>query len=208
LIYRTDGFGIALDVEAVGVGTALWGGAVQAEGVVGNSHTGIGVLGQSGSGSGVTGRSPHIGVTGRSTGKSNEHYGVYGESKSPTARGVFGRSISDAGGTGAWGQADAPGGVGLRGLAWNAKGGTGGYGTGVIGSSGSQSWPAPIANTGVLGVGRHGRGGVFKGDKAQVRLIAAPTATHPASGSMGDLYLDINARLWFCKGGTTWKQIA
>jgi hypothetical protein len=32
--------------------------------------------------------------------------------------------------------------------------------------------------------------------------------SHPHSGSKGDFLVDKSARLWFCKGGTTWKQIA
>jgi hypothetical protein len=49
---------------------------------------------------------------------------------------------------------------------------------------------------------------VFKGGKAQLRLVPSTATTHPASGTLGDLFLDKNTRLWFCKGGSTWKQIA
>ena len=28
------------------------------------------------------------------------------------------------------------------------------------------------------------------------------------SGAIGDLFVDRGGRLWFCKGGTTWKQLA
>jgi hypothetical protein len=56
-----------------------------------------------------------------------------------------------------------------------------------------------------------GRGGVFGGNAAQIQLTPGTGATHPRSGSRGDLYADKNGRLWFCKkGGTTatWHQIA
>jgi hypothetical protein len=43
---------------------------------------------------------------------------------------------------------------------------------------------------------------------ALVRLIPSGAATHPRTGALGDLFLDRNERLWFRKGGTTWKQIA
>jgi hypothetical protein len=39
-------------------------------------------------------------------------------------------------------------------------------------------------------------------------LIPTTTATHPASGLAGDLYVDNAKRLWFCKGGNTWVQVA
>jgi hypothetical protein len=61
---------------------------------------------------------------------------------------------------------------------------------------------------GVLGVSTSGRGGVFNGKKAQVQLQASTATTHPSSGARGDLFVDNAGRLWFCKGGTTWKQLA
>ena len=61
------------------------------------------------------------------------------------------------------------------------------------------------------GSGASGRGGVFSGAVAQVRLSPGSRSTHPTSGSRGDLYADSTGRLWFCKkGGNTavWHQIA
>jgi hypothetical protein len=43
---------------------------------------------------------------------------------------------------------------------------------------------------------------------AQVQLMPGTRNTHPKSGAAGDFYLDSTARLWFCKGGTTWHLIA
>jgi hypothetical protein len=56
--------------------------------------------------------------------------------------------------------------------------------------------------------GGSGRGTVLIGETAPARLAPGTLSTHPASGATGDLYLDKSARLWFCKGGTTWKQLA
>jgi hypothetical protein len=56
-----------------------------------------------------------------------------------------------------------------------------------------------------------GRGGVFKGLKAQIRLVASTATTKPATGTRGDLFVDKSGRLWYCKtGGSTtgWKQLA
>jgi hypothetical protein len=56
-----------------------------------------------------------------------------------------------------------------------------------------------------------GRGGVFKGKKAAVRLVASSAANKPSTGNRGDLFVDSSGRLWYCKtsGSTTgWKQLA
>lgn len=71
---------------------------------------------------------------------------------------------------------------------------------GVYGQSGS--------GIGVLGTSLTGRGGQFKGRKAQLRLQPSTSSTHPRSGARGDLFVDKQGRLWFCKGGTSWRQLA
>ena len=43
---------------------------------------------------------------------------------------------------------------------------------------------------------------------AQLYLEPGTAASHPGTGQLGDLYLDKSGRLWFCKGGTSWKQLA
>jgi len=56
-----------------------------------------------------------------------------------------------------------------------------------------------------------GRGGVFRGKKAQVRLVASMATTKPSKGLRGDLFVDSTGRLWYCKTGnsiTGWKQLA
>jgi hypothetical protein len=63
---------------------------------------------------------------------------------------------------------------------------------------------------GIEGRSVRGRGGVFKGSKAQVRLYPAATA-RPAKGFRGDLFVDSTGRLWYCKTSastTGWVQLA
>ena len=93
------------------------------------------------------------------------------------------------------------GGIGIRGHSASEIGvfGDSDTGIGVEGFSGS---------VGVRGESPAGRGGVFKGPKAPVRLLPSANATHPASGFTGDLFVDKHHRLWFCKGGSNWKQLA
>jgi hypothetical protein len=61
---------------------------------------------------------------------------------------------------------------------------------------------------GVSGASTGGVGGKFTGKTAQVQLVPTTASTHPASGSAGQLYVDRAKRLWYCKGGTSWKQLA
>jgi hypothetical protein len=110
------------------------------------------------------------------------------------------------------------GGTGVIGYASYAGGPTS---TGVVGYSGLSDVPASILDTGVLGVADRtaaavgvrgsspvGRGALFAGKAAQVKLKPSSAVTHPTSGQRGDLFVDASGRLWFCKGGTTWKQLA
>lgn len=56
--------------------------------------------------------------------------------------------------------------------------------------------------------GARGRGGSFGGGAAAVTLLPSAAATHPTTGRAGDLTVDSSNRLWFCKGGTAWSQLA
>jgi hypothetical protein len=65
------------------------------------------------------------------------------------------------------------------------------------------------SGTALLGLaGSKGRGARLRGGAAQLYLEPGTAASHPSSGQLGDLYLDRAGRLWFCKGGTSWKQLA
>lgn len=70
--------------------------------------------------------------------------------------------------------------------------------TGVVGGSPDGK--------GVRGWGK--RGGSFSGKKAAVRLVPSDKGTHPARGQRGDLFVDKDGNLWFCKGNTRWRQLA
>jgi len=59
-----------------------------------------------------------------------------------------------------------------------------------------------------LNAGSKGRGAVIVSNVAHMRLVPSAKTTHPTSGATGDLFVDKSRRLWFCKGGTTWKQLA
>jgi hypothetical protein len=97
-----------------------------------------------------------------------------------------------------------------------------GTGIGVLGTSGtaaagvkgtnSTSGPGVYGtNTstgiGVWGASPLGRGGQFAGGKAQVRLVPS-SDERPAVGKAGDLFVDQDHQLWYCRGGNKWTQLA
>jgi len=186
-------------------GNALAAVSEQFEGVRGGSNSGgsAGVYGYN--------NESGIGVEGLTNGAPGETWGVYGHVVSPDGAGVFGRAVNTpSGGMGVYGEADSPSGVGVRGLAWDGDTPSGKFGTGVLGSSGSHASirPKPLPNTGVYGIGVNGRGLVGQGDKAQLKLVPSAATSHPSSGQAGDLFVDTSHRLWFCRGGTSWHQLA
>ena len=153
-----------------------------------------GILGSTNSGKGYA-----VGAYNSSSSKSavsllsivNNGYAVAGETS--TGTGVGGYSAS---GTGTRGQSEK--GVGVHGVT-KAKdhsaiqGENSGAGMGVHGTSVS------------------GRGGVFAGGAAAVQIVPSKSNTHPRTGQVGDLMLDAQHRLWFCKRGgnpAVWKQLA
>jgi len=140
-------------------------------------------------------------------------------------------TITTVGGTGLTAQNSSELGVGLLGEATHATSATSGVqgfahspagfgsfgwsvdgvGTGLAGYSGPAiNVPSSLPKTGVLGKAMQagGRGGVFQGKAAQVKLRPSSASTHAPTGQRGDLFVDSLGRLWFCKGGTTWKQLA
>ena len=197
---------LLLQLNASGGGVGLQAYSTSDVGVFGSSQSGsaAGVEGANSSGAGG------YGVEGRTDVTTGETWGVYGHMQSPDGAGVFGYAKAATGGMGVYGEADTAMGVGVRGLAWDGDGATGMFGTGVLGSSGSHPnfRPAPLPNTGVYGIGFGGRGLVGQGDKAQLKLVPSTATSHPPSGQRGDLFVDKSGRLWFCKGGTTWKPLA
>lgn len=69
------------------------------------------------------------------------------------------------------------------------------------------------AQTNGLGAGlaatsAQGVGGRFAGKTAPIQLVPSSASSHPAGGTAGQLFVDHANRLWFCKGGTNWRQLA
>jgi hypothetical protein len=106
----------------------------------------------------------------------------------------FASSSGGAGGNGVLGLAQNPAKSGVRGDHTNGTGVTGRATTGV-GVRGQAN-------------GNGGRGAVLQGQAASLQLVASGRTTHPTNGRRGDLFVDASGRLWFCKGATTWRQLA
>ncbi len=214
--------------DGSGAGIAVYGFSESSTAIRGQSHSGYGVYGSTRSGdSGVYGFSAsNTGVYGKSTsangviGRSTSATGVYGFSTSGIA--VAGLSTSGSGvngsstsGSGVVGISEATARPAVQG--WNNGGNTGVQGY----SGGDVPPPNSPANTGVhgsadkdataigvRGASSTGRGALFSGALANVRLAPSSSATHPTSGQQGDLFVDASSSLWFCKGGTTWVKLA
>ncbi len=175
-----------------------------------SSGAGIGVHGYSASNAGVSGDTlSGIGVHGVSFGD-GVGFGVRGDSvaniavvgASQSGIGVQGISQSDEGVEGGSGSGD-----GVHGFS-DTGNGVSGYTSGRLASGVTGHSTSSTGGIGVSGDAAGGRGGVFKGGLAQVQLVASSASSHPASGVRGDLFVDKSGRLWFCKGGRTWKQLA
>ena len=183
------------------VGVAGLNYSSEGTGVVGNAHASSGLA------TGVMGisHSPDgVGVSGMAVASSGSGQGVIGLSDGTEGIGVFGNATALTGKmTGVIGRCDSPDGSGVEGRAVDGA-------TGVVGYSGPDVGLDAQPATGVYGVapGDGGRGGDFFGGAASVRLAPAAISTHPASGQLGDLLVDQGGRLWFCKGGEDWKQLA
>ena len=138
--------------------------------------------------------------------------------------GIALRVNGNSGGTGIITTA-ANGPSGTTGLAFAAGGSNGAdaihagsdKGTGVVGSStsGKGVTGSSKSNTGVAGSSSTGdgvtgsgkRGGVFTGSSAAIQLTPH-AGSHPHSGAKGDVFVDHNTHLWFCRGGATWVRLA
>ena len=90
-----------------------------------------------------------------------------------------------------------------------------GGGNGVLGFASNKAKAGVRGENGAAGVGvagkatsAGGRGGTFQGAAAAIQLVPSAQANHPKTGRRGDLVVDSTGRLWFCKGGTTWRQLA
>lgn len=197
-------------------------------GVFAQSGATIAVLATSGSNHAIQGAS---GTRAGVYGASDSGNGVYGKASGSNAavaayNGASGPGVHGHGASGPGVRADSNSGIGVEGLSSSGsqpaiQGWSQASNTGLQGYSGAAPVPASPAHAGVFGsaagaassVGVEGsspsgRGGRFKGKLAQVQLQASAATSHPTTGQAGDLFVDQGHRLWFCKGGTSWKQLA
>lgn len=76
-------------------------------------------------------------------------------------------------------------------------------GPAIVAKTPAAAQPAVAAqNTGA------GPGLVASSAKGSQMRLQPSTTTHPKTGVIGDLFLDKVGKLWFCQGGTKWKQLA
>ncbi len=226
-------FAVSGDIGVFGNSTSDGNGVYgssngNAAGVFGYGSAYGGVEGQSVSGNGVYGHSGNVGVQGTSTATTKglaigvagfcaSSVGVLGTSTSGT--GVFGSSDS---GAGISGESNSKSGSSagrkemLRECRCSSNGGPGVQGIatvspGVSGVSDSNAGVTGLSTSsvGVRGTSTTGRGGIFAGAAAAVKLTPS-TKLHPTSGNAGDLFVDKNHALWFCTAGgnkATWKEV-
>lgn len=106
---------------------------------------------------------------------------------------------------------DSGNGIGVHGFSSTFVGAWGGSdsGTGVVGDSDSGTGVRgqSLGGYGLSGQGPRG-GGEFSGLEAQVRLVPSGLSRHPESGRAGELFVDRQNRLWFCRGGKRWFRLA
>jgi hypothetical protein len=90
-----------------------------------------------------------------------------------------------------------------------------GTGIAIVGSIANEHSNATAAKgttvgsgPGIEGSSRLGVGGKFAGATAQVQLVPSLASGHPGWGAAGQLFVDNASRLWFCRGGADWQQLA
>ncbi len=112
-------------------------------------------------------------------------------------------------------------GVGVQGTGMNGVYGESATGDGwgaVVGRSTGQggigTYRECSGGTGVKGVSTSGYAGVFKGGKAQLRLLPGDSVGKPSTEthSQGEIYMALEGALWVCTAGDgttvgTWKKV-
>ena len=180
----TSAAGVYADAQS---GRGVFGDSVNSAGVFGQSLNGPGVLANSVFSNGLEARTGFAG---------NGFNAVYATTQG-TGNGVFGEATrTDAGANG------------VLGIARGAGNSVFGFKPGGVAGDAVVGYSQTANSRGVLGLSTNGRGGAFSGKQAQVQLLASTATTHPSSGARGDLFVDNSGRLWFCKGSTTWRQLA
>ncbi len=195
VIVNNGNGGPAIRAGNNGTGTGVEAFSEHGKGVTGSSTDGEGIYGFAIAGTGVHGLSGDVANEAH-----NYAAAVLGEANLSAGVSVLGNNYATSGiAIGVQGTSLSP--AGLASIGWASKGGTG-----VIGFAG-PNFPSVPVRTGVYGAAPAGRGVIAAGGAAQLRLMPSSAATHPASGLAGDLFVDSSHHLWFCLGGTTWKQI-
>jgi hypothetical protein len=231
-VVATGGFFNGIGVDATGGGG---GTGVVAKGGAGNGNGVEGSGG--GSGAGVVGTGLHNGVIGDAisteggdiaaagvlglTGSTSQFSGgVVGSNSGGHGYGVIGFAANGTPRAAVYGCDQIPAETHLP--------GSSGAGPGVHGDVRDPANPSPgvLGDTkgdgaGVSGRSEQGVGAAFsiavdegghaltvQNDMAQLELVPAANAnSHPVSGKAGQLFVDKQARLWFCQGGTSWKRL-
>jgi hypothetical protein len=197
--------GSATGVEADGSDRGLKATSDQHVAVEGAGTT-IGVLGNATQGIGVDGFGTQAGVSGGSssgpgvTGTSSTGPGVLAQSTS--GPGVQAQSTS---GNAVLAQANTQAGTFAAGVQASGD-------EAVVARGNTVGLDAFANGTGVAGFSNNEVGGDFAGKEAPIRLRAATTVGAPTSGlhHSGELYVDKNGDLFYCKAdGTpgTWKKV-
>jgi hypothetical protein len=94
---------------------------------------------------------------------------------------------------------------GTIGLAFAASGGNGADAVHASSDKGTAVSASSGKGTAVKASGK--RGGVFAGTAAAIQLTPH-AGSHPTHGQKGDLFVDHNSHLFFCRGGTNWVKLA
>jgi hypothetical protein len=98
------------------------------------------------------------------------------------------------------------GGTGIITSAANGTGGTVGLALAASGSNGADAIHAGSDKGNAIAASGK-RGGVFAGKVAAIQLVPH-SGSHPTHGAKGDLFVDHNSHLFFCRGGTNWVKLA
>jgi hypothetical protein len=194
-LYANTNSNYAFKVRNNGNAAAIYGSS-SAQGVSGFSQGFRGVQGGSDTGAGVYGFSY----------RSNAVVGEITDTFANAFNAVFGTTSSN--GNAVFGQVTNTSGDGNAVLGIHNGPGNCVFGFKPGGVSGDAVVGFADSGRGVFGISRTGRGLVGQGGTAPLRLVPSGAATHPGAGLAGDLFVDNAARLWFCKGGSNWRQVA
>ena len=204
---------VSAGIGGAGSGRAIYGFALSTTAITGDARAGSGYdpgtdTGSTTPGNGVEGRTDSgAGVLGNATADGVGVAAVSVDGHALTARLAKTSTSQDAVVVSTEGT-----GRGLLATADNPANGAGTI-TGITKGTGAALWgtqanPTATAAAVVGWAGAKGKGGRFKGGAAAINLSPVSAPTHPASGSAGDLFVDASARLWYCSGGASWKQLA